>query len=208
MRSSRIQAAVVRGKVSTSSNKKEKTCCFDSESETTAVSECVLRLQLGCSRQTRNFTHISCCLRAENDDKKQIHEATQVPFRLVKPDDMNLWLTVLYVLSSSAGLVFNGFILLVLLWQKRIHTANHLLLLHLAVVDTLFCFLILLVNTSIASIDPESLDDELQQPLRLQGVAWTVLPAVLIWTICGMSIDRYATVCYPFTHKTLVSSDM
>ena len=118
---------------------------------------------------------------------------------------MNLILTVLFVLSSTSGLVFNGFILLVLLWQKRFHTANHLLLLHLATVDTLFCFLVLLVNTTLSLVDPQSLDPELQAPLRLQGVLWTVFPAVLMWTICGMSMDRYATVCYPFTHGKLVN---
>lgn len=118
---------------------------------------------------------------------------------------MHVLLTVLFVLSSTSGLVFNGFILLVLLWQKRFHTANHLLLLHLATVDTLFCLLVLLVNTSITFVHPQSLDLQTQGFLRLHGVLWTVLPAVLMWTICGMSMDRYASVCYPFTHGKLVN---
>lgn len=125
--------------------------------------------------------------------------------RLVRPHDMNLILLVLFILSSTSGLVFNGFILLVLLWQRRFHTANQLLLLHLATVDTLFCFLILLVNATLSVIHPQSLDPELQAPLQLQGIMWTVLPAVIMWTICAMSLDRYATVCYPFTHGKLVN---
>lgn len=118
---------------------------------------------------------------------------------------MNLVLTVLFVLSSTSGLVCNGFILLVLIWQKRLHSANHLLLLHLATVDTLFCFLVLLVNTTLSITDPPSLDADFQNPLVLQGVLWIVFPAVLMWTICGMSMDRYVTVCYPFTHAKLVN---
>jgi hypothetical protein len=117
---------------------------------------------------------------------------------------MNLILSVL-VISSISGLVTNGYILLVLLWQRRFHTANQLLLLHLATVDTLFCFLILLVNTTLSLIRPQSLDPELQAPLQLQGILWTVFPAVIMWTICAMSLDRYATVCYPFTHGKLVN---
>ena len=106
-------------------------------------------------------------------------------------------------IAASVGLALNGYILLVLLWQRRFQTANHLLLIHLAIVDIFFCFVILLGNT------PLSLVHEHQVPKALgvfQGVLWSVLPAVLAWTICGLSCDRYVAICAPFKYTKLVSS--
>ena len=58
--------------------------------------------------------------------------------------------TVLSAFAATSGLLFNGYILSVLIWQKRIQNANNLFLLNLAIVDILFCLTVLFGNTSLS----------------------------------------------------------
>lgn len=124
--------------------------------------------------------------------------------------DARVTISILYILSASSGIVFNGFILLVLLWQRRIHTASHLLLFHLAILDTLFCFAVITFTslsyslaTSEANISWINLN--LNTLLQVQQFTWITLSGTLMWTLTGLSCDRYTAICFPFTYSQLVS---
>lgn len=141
--------------------------------------------------------------------------------------DSRATISILFILSASAGIVFNGFILLVLLWQRpRSHTPSHLLLLHLAILDTLFCFAVI-TFTSLSysltkgtsttsplgdsSVDVSSslvdfnLNVNVTTLLKVQQFTWVTLLGTLMWTLTGLSCDRYTAICFPFTYSQLVS---
>lgn len=113
----------------------------------------------------------------------------------------------LHLLSTSAaatlGLVLNAYILTVLLWQRQFRTANNLLLLHLAFVDSLLCLLVLGSNVLFAALDePEAQAGACQT----QGTLWAAVPTVLVWTLCGLSCDRYAAIASPLHYSRLVNT--
>lgn len=114
---------------------------------------------------------------------------------------MHTLLVALCAAAATAGLVFNGYVLVVLLWQRRLHTAGHLLLLHLAIVDILFCFAILLMSTPLA-LTTDQLPPAFGQ---LQGLLFALFPPLMAWTISALSCDRYAAICAPFNYTQLVS---
>ncbi|KAI1292178.1 Beta-3 adrenergic receptor [Halotydeus destructor] len=118
---------------------------------------------------------------------------------------MEALLVAILAVAALFGLVFNGYVLLVLVWQRRFQTASHLLILHLAIVDIVFCFLILLGNTPLALMPSSA---HLVPPFlgQLQGFLWQVLPAMLVWTICGLTIDRYVAICVPFSYFKLITT--
>ena len=117
---------------------------------------------------------------------------------------MRVFFSVLGVLSATSGLIFNAFILLVLLWEKRFHSANHLLLLHLASADTLFCLQVMITSLIMPFIS--SLNDFFSNSLLyVYSTLWNTLPPVILWTICGMSLERYFTICFPFSYGERVT---
>ncbi|XP_064460451.1 ultraviolet-sensitive opsin-like isoform X2 [Ornithodoros turicata] len=106
--------------------------------------------------------------------------------------------------ASVLGIVLNGYILIVLIWNKHFQTANNLLLLHLAFVDTLFCVVVL--GTNIAFWALPSTTDELSSACQAHGAVWTSLPVVMVWTLCGLSCDRYAAISTPLHYSRLVNT--
>ncbi|KAH8039107.1 hypothetical protein HPB51_005232 [Rhipicephalus microplus] len=40
----------------------------------------------------------------------------------------------------------------------------------------------------------------------VQGVLWAVVPAVAVWTLCGLSCDRYAAIASPLHYSRLVNT--
>lgn len=124
----------------------------------------------------------------------------RVRLKLNHHNAMSVVLSVLGLISATSGLIFNGFILLVLLWEKRFHSPNHLLLLHLATSDTFLSLQVLVTSIVVPFISYSS-----QTFIYLQGVLWNTLPAVILWTVCGLSLDRYFTVCFPFSYGERVT---
>ncbi|XP_077511924.1 uncharacterized protein LOC144122213 isoform X2 [Amblyomma americanum] len=109
-------------------------------------------------------------------------------------------------LAATVGLVLNAYILLVLLWQRQFRTANSLLLLHLAFVDSVFCLLVLASNAAFGAVaaSPDVVDAS--GACYVQGALWAVVPAVAVWTLCGLSCDRYAAVASPLHYSRLVNT--
>lgn len=108
-----------------------------------------------------------------------------------------------YVISSTIasgiGIIFNGYILFVLLWHRSLQTANNVLLLHLAFVDSFYCVVILVSNSVVTSFTDSRICDTF-------GFIWTLLPMVVVWTVCGLSCDRYAAISSPLHYSRLVNS--
>ncbi|XP_046681098.1 melanopsin-like [Homalodisca vitripennis] len=103
-------------------------------------------------------------------------------------------LTVVTVL----GLFLNGYILIVVIFSKQIHTANNLLLLHLGVVDSLLCSMFLVFSAP-------SLLRGWTMPCTLHGFLFTLLHPVALWTVCGLNCDRYYAISAPLHYGALVS---
>ncbi|XP_053203684.1 nuclear pore complex protein DDB_G0274915-like [Panonychus citri] len=72
--------------------------------------------------------------------------------------------TVASAFAATSGLLFNGYILSVLIWQKRIQNANNLFLLNLAIVDILFCLTVLFGNTSLSIAIGSNLSTSISSP--------------------------------------------
>lgn len=122
--------------------------------------------------------------------------------------DIRILVYILYLIFATFGIVFNGFILFVFFWQRRIHTSTHILLFHLAILDTLFCFAIITFTSATLSFDSNNVSSfniSLHSLLQIQQCTWTVLSGTLIWTLTGLSCDRYTSICYPFTYSQLVT---
>ena len=122
--------------------------------------------------------------------------------------DVRILIYILYLTFATFGIIFNGFILLVFFWQRRIHTSTHILLFHLAILDTLFCFAIIIftsVTLSFGSNNVSVFNISLHTLLQMQQFTWTILSGTLIWTLTGLSCDRYTSICYPFTYSQLVT---
>lgn len=116
-------------------------------------------------------------------------------------------------IAAFVGLIFNGYILFVLICSKI--TVNNLLLLFMALADIAICLLILMANTPMSlnrevpnflinssQIMTESME---QWVCNAQGALWTVLPLCLIWTICGLIVDRYVAIVQPLSYNRLLS---
>lgn len=121
---------------------------------------------------------------------------------------------ILEAIAAFVGLIFNGYILFVLLCSKV--TVNNLLLLFMALADTTICLLILFCNTPMTFIQQVSVygtdssviipNENLDQLIcSFQGGLWTVLPLCIIWTICGLIIDRYIAIIEPLSYSRLIN---
>ena len=119
----------------------------------------------------------------------------------MKPNDRTAFTLTL---TSSLGLIFNSFILLVLIWQRRFRKASHLLLVHLAICDSALCLLILATNVTVNFLSSRG-EDPSTLLLHHLGFLWTLLPPLIFWTICGLSLERYAAVTRPFNSSKLVN---
>lgn len=122
--------------------------------------------------------------------------------------DVRILIYILYLTFATFGIIFNGFILLVFCWQRRINTSTHILLFHLAILDTLFCFAIIIFTSVTLSFDSNNVslfNISLHTLLEMQQFTWTILSGTLIWTLTGLSCDRYTSICYPFTYSQLVT---
>nr|XP_050028557.1 beta-3 adrenergic receptor-like isoform X1 [Dermacentor andersoni] len=109
-------------------------------------------------------------------------------------------------LGATVGLVLNAYILVVLLWQRQFRTANSLLLLHLAFVDSVFCLLVLGSNAVFGGLSAPADVIDASGACYVQGVLWAVVPAVAVWTLCGLSCDRYAAIATPLHYSRLVNT--
>ncbi|CAG2107043.1 unnamed protein product, partial [Medioppia subpectinata] len=118
---------------------------------------------------------------------------------------------------AFVGLIFNGYILFVLICCKL--TVNNILLLFMALADTAICLLILVANTpmSLSQRIPDidqllatnsslvSRPDVDEWVCGAQGALWTVLPLCIIWTICGLIVDRYIAIIRPLSYTRLIN---
>ncbi|KAH7955618.1 hypothetical protein HPB52_001902 [Rhipicephalus sanguineus] len=109
-------------------------------------------------------------------------------------------------LAATVGLVLNAYILVVLFWQRQFRTANSLLLLHLAFVDSVFCLLVLTSNAVFGGLSASAEVIDASGACYVQGVLWAVVPAVAVWTLCGLSCDRYAAIASPLHYSRLVNT--
>ncbi|KAH6932490.1 hypothetical protein HPB50_006398 [Hyalomma asiaticum] len=109
-------------------------------------------------------------------------------------------------LAATVGLVLNAYILVVLFWQRQFRTANSLLLLHLAFVDSVFCLLVLASNAVFGGLSASADVIDASGACYVQGVLWAVVPAVAVWTLCGLSCDRYAAIASPLHYSRLVNT--
>ncbi|XP_076363343.1 olfactory receptor 6C75-like [Tachypleus tridentatus] len=107
--------------------------------------------------------------------------------------------------TASLGLVFNGYIMIVLLWHNQGHVQrpNNILLLHLSLVDTVFCLVSLVSSCVFAVVVPI---DSTPVGCTFHGFLWTLLPVVVVWTVCGLSCDRYAAISTPLHYSRLVNT--
>lgn len=126
--------------------------------------------------------------------------------------DFNFIFTIAFSsFTGTLGLLFNGYILFVLLWERRIRTPNQLLLLHLASVDIIFCVVILVGNISLSSLSGvthNEMDGNQLQSLvfHVQGFLWSSMPIILIWSVCGLSCDRYMAISSPLEYNTIFNT--
>lgn len=126
-----------------------------------------------------------------------------------------LLLSIVTCISAVFGLVFNAYILLVLVYTRQIRTANNILLLHLAVVDIVHCL------ETLSMITPSAINDHFSSSdggsvvaeeniggslCQVHGFLWTVLLPVAVWTLCGLNCDRYAAISSPLHYSRLVRS--
>ncbi|XP_054155233.1 G-protein coupled receptor 26-like [Oppia nitens] len=134
-----------------------------------------------------------------------------------KSDPIFTFTIVCQAMVAFIGLIFNGYILFVLICSKL--TVNNILLLFMALADTAICLLILVANT------PMSLNHHLPQVQHLsinssqvmdeynvqdwacgaQGALWTVLPLCITWAICGLIVDRYIAIVRPLSYNRLIN---
>ncbi|XP_076627821.1 uncharacterized protein LOC143345013 [Colletes latitarsis] len=105
------------------------------------------------------------------------------------------------VLVSALGLVFNGYVLLVVLGlskqTQQQQTANTLLLTHLGAVEAAVCLILLIFTTG-------------SWPIAgtwcvLHGFLLALLHPVALWTVTGLNCDRYYAIAAPLHYAALVS---
>ncbi|RZF41965.1 hypothetical protein LSTR_LSTR012342 [Laodelphax striatellus] len=100
------------------------------------------------------------------------------------------------------GLLINGYIFLMVLLSKQIQTANNLLLLHLGLIDSLLCLLVLASGGGPGLAGGRSSWPGL---CTLHGFLFTLLHPVALWTVCGLNCDRYCAISAPLHYSALVS---
>lgn len=119
-------------------------------------------------------------------------------------------------IAAFVGLIFNGYILFVLICSKL--TVNNMLLLFMALADSAICLLILMANTSMTLTQDfiEVANSETNSSVLVakpvepwlcgsQGALWTVIPLCIVWTICGLIVDRYIAIVRPLSYNRLLS---
>ncbi|XP_046389920.1 uncharacterized protein LOC124158715 [Ischnura elegans] len=122
-----------------------------------------------------------------------------------------LALAVPLVAVTVLGLLLNGYILLVVLLTKQVHTANTLLLLHLGAVDVLLCALFLLFAAPGAlgargPADAASSWASTPPLCSLHSFLAALLHPLALWTVCGLNCDRCAAIAAPLHYARLVST--
>ncbi|XP_013792044.1 olfactory receptor 2T34-like [Limulus polyphemus] len=95
--------------------------------------------------------------------------------------------------------------MIVLLWHNQgyIKTPNNVFLLHLSLVDTVFCLVLLISHSVFGAVVPT---DPSPAGCNVHGYLWTLLPVVVVWTVCGLSCDRYAAISTPLHYSRLVNT--
>ncbi|XP_011137980.1 uncharacterized protein LOC105182332 isoform X1 [Harpegnathos saltator] len=105
------------------------------------------------------------------------------------------------ILVSTAGLLLNGCVLLVVLClgkqTQQQQTANTLLLIHLGAVEAAVCLILLIFTTG-------------PWPVAgtwcvLHGFLLALLHPVALWTVTGLNCDRYYAIAAPLHYAALVS---
>ncbi|XP_015175674.1 PREDICTED: uncharacterized protein LOC107066001 isoform X2 [Polistes dominula] len=106
------------------------------------------------------------------------------------------------ILGCASGLLINIYVLLVVLGlgkqTQQQQTANTLLLIHLGVVESAVCLILLIFTTT---------------PWPVAGSSWCVfhgfllalLHPVALWTVTGLNCDRYYAIAAPLHYSALVS---
>ncbi|CAH0382451.1 unnamed protein product [Bemisia tabaci] len=108
---------------------------------------------------------------------------------------LNVSLTILTLI----GAFLNCYILLVVLLSKQAQTANHILLLHLGIVDVLLCAMFLIFSA------PTLWRDSNWMPCNIHGFLFTLLHPIALWTVCGLNCDRYYAISSPLHYAALVN---
>lgn len=109
-----------------------------------------------------------------------------------------------------SGLFLNLYILIIILCSSI--TSNNILILLLAFTDTFFCFMVIINSILTFFIDPLSFQQSssllfsAQTGCKLQGSLWSFFSLCIIWTVCGIIIDRYIAIVKPFNYSKVITS--
>ncbi|CAG9861855.1 unnamed protein product [Phyllotreta striolata] len=115
----------------------------------------------------------------------------------------SLILSILLVLIAIAGLILNGYILIVIFLTKQLKSPNHLLLVHLAFIDisSALAFLAFYLPGINGKEWSPSGDGCL-----LYGFLFALLQPLAIWTICGLNCERFYVIAVPLRYSRIVTS--
>lgn len=125
-------------------------------------------------------------------------------------------IVILEAIVAFVGLIFNGYILFVLICSKL--TVNNILLLFMALADSAICLLVLLVSAPMTLTHDSRLTSNSTNlsvvvmsntvdpwTCGVEGSLRTVVPLCIVWAVCGLVVDRYVAIVRPLSYHRLLS---
>ncbi|XP_030763478.1 G protein-coupled receptor 161-like [Sitophilus oryzae] len=116
---------------------------------------------------------------------------------------MTLVLSLLLTILCTVGIIFNVYIVLIILLTRQVSSANNILLLHLGVLNIPFGILFLVF--CIPGIK-ETQWAIAGAPCTTTGFLFTLVHPLLLWTICGLNCDRYYAIATPLHYTNIIST--
>ncbi|XP_045477240.1 uncharacterized protein LOC123682573 [Harmonia axyridis] len=115
---------------------------------------------------------------------------------------LSLFLTVPLTLISITGPVLNGLVVVAIIITRQISSINHILLLHLGILNIVLGLLFLIFSVPSFTVDNWISSGPF---CKFYGFFFTLLHPLVVWTICGLNCDRYYAIASPLHYGHIVS---
>ncbi|XP_044758246.1 uncharacterized protein LOC123316304 [Coccinella septempunctata] len=115
---------------------------------------------------------------------------------------LSLFLTVPLTLISIIGPVLNGLVIVAIILTRQISSVNHILLLHLGLLNIVLGLLFLIFCVPSFTVDNWISSGPF---CTFYGFFFTLLHPLVVWTICGLNCDRYYAIASPLHYGHIVS---
>ena len=124
-------------------------------------------------------------------------------YNITGPYPGSLTRAVVLILFAFIGILFNSFLLVAIVPNRRLHTVTNVLVCHLAVLGLLSCVLLLPVHSAGSFLGTLPDSDIF---CLVHGHLSSIITMVTTWTLSALGWDKYQTIASPLHYTTIPSA--